>query len=91
MNTRDAHFIMKSIACYGRANVGNFEPEMQSAIAELIVAGFVTPKIDEHQDTLWCYLTHTGYDKLFSLNSLEQPSWSLISWDQESATEAPVA
>lgn len=90
MNTDHMHVIMKSIACYGRTNIGNFDPDLCPIIAELVATGFITTRADEHEDTLWCHLTAAGYDKLFELNSLEQPSWSHVSWAQESAIETSV-
>lgn len=82
MSTRYTHIILRTIACYGRTNVGNFESELHTALFELVSSGFVTTKPDGVQhDTLWCQLTHTGYEKLFALNSLIQPAWT--QWTQQ--------
>ena len=87
MSTSHAHLVMKSIACYGRTNIGNFEPDLREIISELVAVGLITTRVDDHEDALWCHLTPAGYEKLFRLNSLDQPSWSKISWDQEPEAE----
>ena len=82
MITSPAHLALLAIGRHGRANIGNFEERLQSAIAELISVGHVRCVLDSgDHSTLWCYLTPAGSDHLFSLNADVQPTWSLYTWE----------
>lgn len=88
MSTKHTHSVMRTIACHGRANIGNFEPELHDALSALITSGLIATEVDTgYQDTLWCHLTPAGYERLFDLNSLDQPTWTQVSWAQETETE----
>lgn len=89
MSAEYEHLVMRSVARYGRMNIGNFEPDLHETLSALIGSGLIAATFDAaHQDTVWCALTHAGYERLFDLNSLDQPVWSQVSWQQEAEPEA---
>lgn len=75
-----------SIACHGRVNIGNFDNEMQEVVASLITTGLVSPRADENrEETLWCYLTHAGSERLYTLNSEVELAWNMYTWNSPEA------
>ena len=86
MKTSPAHRALLAVASHGRANIGNFEEDLQSVIPELISTGLIKCTLDSGDHaTLWCYLTPAGSDHLFALNADVQPAWTLYNWEPPSA------
>lgn len=85
--------VLRSIACHGRVNIGNFDSGLQTCVSNLIATGMVTSKIDSaSHDTLWCYLTDSGREYLLDLNQSVPPMWyELDLSSQPSAEESPVS
>ena len=77
MTTSSTHLALITIARHGRVNIGNFGEGLQSAVSELIASDHVRCSLDpESRDTLWCYLTPAGTERLFALNYETQVEWN---------------
>lgn len=62
------HTVLQKIGCYGRVNIGNFEPHLLECVYALYERGEVF-LVDDHNNVTWVILTQLGKDSLIVYNN----------------------